>query len=64
MEDTIIGWTKDNNRKAIDLHSWGVWTALTQESDQVNGQKLRVVETWYDPEVLISTGGPSVTCFG
>jgi hypothetical protein len=58
-EDTIVGWTKDNNHRAMDLHAWGIWTALTQDSDQVfNGQKLRVFETWYDPDDLASTATP------
>ena len=60
-EDTIIGWTKSNNQKAMNLHAWGIWTALTQISDQTfDGQKLRTFETWYDPSDLMSTGvGPA-----
>src|SRR5450755_1354895 len=45
MGDTIVGWTKNNNQQAIDLHAWGLWASLTKESDQVaNGQKLLVFE--------------------
>jgi hypothetical protein len=52
-EDTIEGWSRTNNQQAIDLHAWGLWTALTKESDQVfNGQKLLVFETWDDPSDL------------
>ena len=37
----------------IALHGWGLWTSLTSETDQVlDGQKLRVFETWYTPEDL------------
>ena len=55
-EDTIVGWIKTNNQQAIDLHAWGLWTALTNESDQVfNGQKLLVFETWDDPNDLAPT---------
>jgi hypothetical protein len=55
-EDTIVGWTKADNQKAMNLHAWGIWTALTQISDQVfDGQKLHVFETWYDPTDLMST---------
>jgi hypothetical protein len=57
-ENTIVGWTVDNNQKAMNLHAWGIWTALTQLSDQTfDNQKLRVFETWYDPSDLISPGG-------
>jgi hypothetical protein len=60
-EDTVVGWTRDNNAKAIDAHLWGLWTALTSESDQLfNGQKLRVFETWYDPDDLRPSPGPNV----
>jgi hypothetical protein len=55
-EDSIEGWTKAGNQQAVDLHAWGLWTALTKESDQVfNGQKLLVFETWHDPTDLIPT---------
>ncbi|MEA2162039.1 MAG: hypothetical protein QOK37_166 [Thermoanaerobaculia bacterium] len=55
-EPTIIGWTNTNNQKAINLHAWGIWTALTQETNEVfAGQKLRVFETWPDVDDLIST---------
>jgi hypothetical protein len=56
-EDVIIGWVEKNNRNAIDLHAWGLWTALNQPSGQkYNDEELRVFETWYDPKWLISLG--------
>jgi hypothetical protein len=37
----------------IALHGWGLWTSLTSETDQIlDGQKLRVFETWYTPADL------------
>ena len=36
--------------KNIHLHAWGIWTGLTQATDQVhNDQKLLVFETWLTP---------------
>ena len=65
MEDTIAGWTKDKNRKAMDLHSWGSWRALTQESDQIfNGHKLGIFETSSDSDDLTSEDGPPVASSG
>jgi hypothetical protein len=53
-EDTILDWVKNDNKKAIYLHGWGLWVALTTVSDQVfEGQKLRVFETWYNPDNLL-----------
>jgi hypothetical protein len=58
-EEAIVGWTKSNDEKKIDLHAWGIWTALTQEtSEEFEGQTLRVFETWADPSDL---EGPSTT---
>ncbi len=35
----------------ITLHGWGLWTALTLPTSQVdNGEPLRVFETWYTPQ--------------
>ena len=43
---------------SVHLHGWGIWTALTTETNQVlNGQKVRVFETWYTPDDLPSAGG-------
>src|SRR5260370_40145783 len=55
-EATIIGWTNTNNQKAINLHGWGIWTALTLLSgEKFNGQELRVFETWLSPEDMVSS---------
>ncbi len=41
----------------LNLHGWGIWTALTSETDQViDGQKIRVFETWYTPQELTAPG--------
>ena len=41
----------------LNLHGWGIWTALTSETNQVvEGQKIRVFETWYTPEDLTAGG--------
>ena len=59
-EDTIVNWTKTNNFDAMNLHAWGIWTALNQITDQTfDNQKLRVFETWYDPTDLASA--PTIT---
>ncbi len=53
-EATILKWVT-NDKKAINLHGWGLWVALTTLSDQsYEGQKLRVFETWYEPGDLQS----------
>ncbi|HVF70076.1 MAG TPA: hypothetical protein VM940_00525 [Chthoniobacterales bacterium] len=39
----------------IHLHGWGIWTALTLETDQTyEGQKLRIFETWPTPDDLLA----------
>jgi hypothetical protein len=61
-EATIVTWvnqmesgspsaaTAFNN---IHLHGWGLWTALTMQTSQVDaGERLRVFETWYTPQEL------------
>ncbi len=54
-ENVIVGWTTTNNQTAINKHAWGIWTALTLETDQVfDGQKLLVFETWQTPQDIIS----------
>lgn len=54
-EGVIVGWTNRNNQTAINKHAWGIWTALTLETDQVfNGEKLLVFETWQTPQDVIS----------
>lgn len=69
-EATIVNWVyvMGNGAPAdaatafenIHIHAWGLWTALTMETDQLdNGQKLRVFETWFTPQELAA--GPNVT---
>lgn len=66
----ILGWisaSSDPNKtdaeqlaaaKNIALHGWGIWTSLTSETNEVvDGQKLRVFETWYTPEDLSAQAG-------
>ena len=50
-ENTIIEWTKNNKQKEINLHGWGIWTALNLPSGE---QDLRVFETWLTPDNIIS----------
>lgn len=58
-DSTVInGWvansTERNNLETnedIINHGWGIWSALTEMTDQVNNnQPLRRFETWYTPE--------------
>jgi hypothetical protein len=68
-EAQIIQWVDEMSRSpdpkkakaafdSVHLHGWGIWTALTTETNQViNGQKVRVFETWYTPDDLPSAGG-------
>ena len=60
-EPKIVAWTEANDQKAISVHAWGIWTALTTETNETfDNQKLRVFETWQDPADLIAQGaGPT-----
>jgi hypothetical protein len=59
-EATILGWITAAGAgtaaagaatQSMQLHAWGLWTALTMETSQVDaGQKMRVFETWYTPQ--------------
>ncbi|NES23791.1 MAG: hypothetical protein F6K41_33955 [Symploca sp. SIO3E6] len=54
-QDKILRWTLFNDQDAISKHAWGLWTALTQETDQkYNGQPLRVFETWLTPQETLA----------
>ena len=56
-EETIVGWTETNDQQAMTLHMWGIWTGLTQQTNETfDGQKLLVFETWRDPDDLIAEG--------
>jgi hypothetical protein len=69
-EATVLGWIYQygNGRpgdaatafEAMHLHAWGLWTALTLPTSQVdNGERLRVFETWYTPQELSSGPNPA-----
>jgi hypothetical protein len=59
-EATIVNWVQEVGNatpeaasafESLHTHGWGIWTALTLETAQVDtGQKLRVFETWYTPQ--------------
>src|SRR6266849_3185218 len=54
-EATIVGWTQKNDQKAINLHGWGIWTALHMPSGETyNGQPLSVFETWVTPDDILT----------
>jgi hypothetical protein len=63
-ESTIVDWIYQVSNKTpagpesfakIHLHGWGIWTALTLESNQVfDGQKLRTFETWPTPQDAVA----------
>jgi hypothetical protein len=61
-EATVVTWVQQmesgtpaaaaafNN---IHVHGWGLWTALTMPTAQVDaGDRLRVFETWYTPQEI------------
>jgi len=62
-ESTIVSWVYEMGNGSpgdaatafenIHLHGWGIWTALTMETAQVDArQRLRVFETWFTPQEL------------
>jgi hypothetical protein len=61
-EATVVGWVTSiaaggpNAAAAANslvLHGWGLWTAVSMETSQVDyGQRLRVFETWFTPQEL------------
>lgn len=64
-EATLLGWIATTNSadvnesvaatEKINLHGWGLWTALTMETSQYfEGQRLRVFETWPTPDEISS----------
>lgn len=43
----IQSWVNNGQADSVNLHGWGLWTALTTLTTQTyNGQALRVFETW------------------
>ena len=68
-EATLTGWITALSRgepgeaavafEKINLHGWGLWTALTAETNQLlAGQKLRVFETWFTPDDAANSPAP------
>ena len=52
-------------QKPINLHAWGVWTALTEEMDEeFDGQMLRVFETWETPSDVQSAAQEAIAPAG
>ena len=59
-EATVVTWVRELGAnspdsaaafKSINLHGWGLWTALTLQTAQIdNGERLRVFETWFTPQ--------------
>jgi hypothetical protein len=73
-EATILTWVRMADGEGQDAatafanihtHGWGIWTALTAPSGQVdNGENLRVFETWYTPqEIALVPGKPISSAF-
>lgn len=50
-ENTILQWVKANKQKEINIHGWGIWTALNMPSGE---QDLRVFETWLTPDNIMA----------
>src|SRR5580698_4217468 len=69
-ESTIVTWVPDAGTGApgaaaastnITTHGWGLGTALTMQTSQVdNGERLRVFETWYTPQEVSEPPGGTV----
>ena len=61
-EATVVTWVHQMESGApaapaafnnIHVHGWGLWTALTMQTAQVDaGERLRVFETWYTPQEI------------
>jgi hypothetical protein len=69
-EATVLGWIYQLGNgspadaatafESMHLHGWGLWTALTMPTSQIdNGERLRVFETWFTPEELASGPNPA-----
>lgn len=55
-ESTVVRWSSIRDTAAIALHAWGLWTALTAETNEIfENQRLRVFETWYTPADIIAS---------
>jgi len=61
-EATVLTWVQQMNSGSpgaaaastnITTHGWGLWTALTMPTSEVDsGEHLRVFETWYTPQEI------------
>jgi hypothetical protein len=65
-EATILTWVQTMGAGGADApaafnnvytHGWGLWTALTMPTSQVDGDALRVFETWYTPQEISEVPG-------
>jgi len=54
-ESTVTEWITAGAADQIALHGWGLWAALTSETNQrYEGQSLRIFETWLTPQDLLA----------
>jgi len=57
----VNGWVDSDDQVAMSRHAWGVWVALNADSGQsLDGQSLRVFETWVTPDDLLGSTNPSL----
>lgn len=68
-ESTIMRWVNDptaDNRKAIDLHGWGLWAALTTLSGQSEFgiSNVPVYFTWRTPQEIARGTGTAANASG
>jgi hypothetical protein len=66
-EATVLTWVHSLGAGGADApaaftniytHGWGLWTALTLPTSQVDGnERLRVFETWYTPQEIAEQPG-------
>jgi hypothetical protein len=66
-EATLLSWVEQagsggtgaaSASASLSLHAWGLWTALTLPTAQVDGwDNLRVFETWYTPQEIDAVPG-------
>jgi hypothetical protein len=61
-ETTLLGWVQASEAggpgsaaasDSLYLHGWGLWTALNEETNEIDGSDtLRVFETWFTPQEI------------
>jgi hypothetical protein len=69
-EATLLSWVHSMGAGGADApaastrvntHGWGLWTALTMPTSQVDaGENLRVFETWYTPQEIAQVPGQGI----